>query len=234
LLSTLLYIVSVNLVPEGSWGLFGGFLALLVLAVATSRVGFRALVRRVLLAGPFLAALLSVPFVTPGPEFWSVPLVGWTVTEPGLLRFGTLVARFLLSVPAAVLLVLVTTPPSLFNAMRRLGMPSLLLSVVSLTYRYLSVIPEEGHSMMRARKARSAALGRKPSALWQARVAGNMVGSLFLRSLDRSERIFAAMLSRGYDGTVRYIDDGGLRGADWLVLASWGLIVFSVVVWRLS
>ncbi len=234
LLCTLLYIVSVNLIPEGSWGQFAVFLALLVLSIAISRVGFVAVARRTLLAGPFLAALLAVPFVTPGPEIWSVPFLGWPVTEPGLLRFETLVARFLLSVPAAVLLILATSPPSLFSAMQRLGMPSLLVAVVSLTYRYLSVIPEEGRSMMRARKARSAPLAGKPSSLWQARVAGNMVGSLFLRSLDRSERIFAAMLSRGYDGTVRSLNEGRLRNLDWLLLAWWGLIAIVVVVRRVT
>jgi cobalt/nickel transport system permease protein len=53
--------------------------------------------------------------------------------------------------------------------------------------------------MMRARTSRSTQIG-KPyhsggSVLWRAQVTGNMAGSLFLRSIERSERVYAAMLS---------------------------------------
>ena len=53
---------------------------------------------------------------------------------------------------------------------------------------------------------------------WRARVLGNMVGSLFLRSFERSERIHAAMRARGYDGTIRFADERALARADWLLL----------------
>ncbi|MFN8419569.1 MAG: energy-coupling factor transporter transmembrane component T [Anaerolineae bacterium] len=42
---------------------------------------------------------------------------------------------------------------------------------------------------------------------WRAQVAGGMIGNLFLRSYERSERVYAAMLSRGYQGQVRQFND---------------------------
>ncbi len=45
-----------------------------------------------------------------------------------------------------------------------------------------------------------------------------MVGSLFLRSFERSERIHAAMQARGYDGTIRFADERTLVRTDWLLL----------------
>ncbi|MFN8563911.1 MAG: energy-coupling factor transporter transmembrane component T [Anaerolineae bacterium] len=69
---------------------------------------------------------------------------------------------------------------------------------------------------MRARSARSASLpGRKSggSPLWRARSAGGMVGSLFLRSYERSERVYAAMLARGYDGRMRVLSPPPLSRA---------------------
>jgi cobalt/nickel transport system permease protein len=233
-LSALLFILSVNLIPEGSWALFGVFLTLLMLCIGLSKVRFGAVLRRSLLATPFVLTLFAVPFVTPGPPLWTVPCFGWALSEPGLVRFGTLLVRFILSVQAAVFLVLVSSPPSLFIAMRKLGMPSILLAVISLTYRYLSVITEEARSMMTARKARSVAFSGKPSLLWQARVAGNMVGSLFLRTIDRSDRIFAAMLSRGFDGTVRSLEVAELGRLDWMIIGSWALITLSVAVRRMT
>ena len=55
---------------------------------------------------------------------------------------------------------------------------------------------------LKSRSARPAG-ARRPSTAWQARVVGNLVGALFLRSYTRSERVYAAMQSRGYDGSFR-------------------------------
>ena len=83
-------------------------------------------------------------------------------------------------------------------------MPSIIITIVSMTYRYLFVLTDEAQRMLRARQSRSASAGGRSggSVAWRARVTGNMAGSLFVRSLDRSERIYQAMLARGYDGTV--------------------------------
>ena len=72
-------------------------------------------------------------------------------------------------------------------------------------YRYLSVIGEEALRLLRARDSRSVRVGRHSggSLLWRAQVLGNMVGSLFLRSYERRERVFDAMTARGYDGELR-------------------------------
>jgi cobalt/nickel transport system permease protein len=40
---------------------------------------------------------------------------------------------------------------------------------------------------------------------WRARIAGHMAGQLFLRSYERSDRIYNAMLSRGYKGQLMTI-----------------------------
>jgi cobalt/nickel transport system permease protein len=53
-----------------------------------------------------------------------------------------------------------------------------------------------------------------------------MAGSLFLRSLERSDRIYNAMLSRGYDGEVRTLPQPAISRGEWVTL--WiGLAVLS-------
>ena len=72
--------------------------------------------------------------------------------------------------------------------------------------------------MMRARQARSAAaagLRSGGSVVWRARTAGNMAGQLFLRSYERSDRIYNAMLARGYAGQLRTLNPHELHGRDW-------------------
>jgi cobalt/nickel transport system permease protein len=52
-----------------------------------------------------------------------------------------------------------------------------------------------------------------------------MAGSLFMRSLDRSDRIYVAMLSRGYDGEVRSIPLPELKASQWIILVAGGGIL---------
>ena len=92
--------------------------------------------------------------------------------------------------------------------------------------------------MLRARAARSAAIegARGGGSIgWRARTTGGMVGALFLRSYERSERIYAAMQARGFEGTLRHLHGRGMTGAEWLAggLLAAGLVAFELAaqVW---
>ena len=82
---------------------------------------------------------------------------------------------------------------------------------------------DESSRMSRARASRSAAApdGRKGggSIAWRAKVTGSMVGSLFLRSYERSERIYAAMQARGFEGEFRHLHSRALVPMEYAVLA---------------
>jgi len=80
---------------------------------------------------------------------------------------------------------------------------------------------------MRARESRSARLaGQRGTAGlgWRARVLGHMVGSLFLRTYERSERVYAAMLARGYDGEPRFLGSRAWRAIEVVTAAE--LVVY--------
>jgi cobalt/nickel transport system permease protein len=64
---------------------------------------------------------------------------------------------------------------------------------------------------------------------WRARVAGGMAGSLFLRSLERSDRVYAAMLARGYNGDPPAFAPVPLTNADRRVLLS-GLSILAALL----
>ncbi|MCX6027517.1 MAG: energy-coupling factor transporter transmembrane component T, partial [Chloroflexi bacterium] len=107
--------------------------------------------------------------------------------------------------------------------------PRLLVARFGLMWRYLFVLADEALRLMRARAARSGrpalAAGEAghhqpmPPLAWRARVAGGMAGNLFLRAFERSDRIYIAMLSRGYDGEVRSLPLSPLTLSGWLTLA---------------
>ena len=121
----------------------------------------------------------------------------------------TIMLKSWVSVQAATLLVFTTPFHDLLEGLARLKLPVLMVAIISLMYRYLAVLTGEANRMMRARASRAAVLpgARRPGAVWQARVVGNMVGALFIRSYERSERVYLAMQSRGYSGHVRHIHD---------------------------
>jgi cobalt/nickel transport system permease protein len=116
-----------------------------------------------------------------------------------------------------------TTFPNLLMAMRAIKIPRLLVSVFGLMWRYLFVLVDEALRLMRARTARSGhsdqpGLKTGGSLAWRAKVTGGMAGSLFLRGFERGDRIYMAMLSRGYDGETRALPMPRISRANWLVL----------------
>jgi len=164
------------------------------------------MVRGSFIALPFIVAALPLLFTRKGDPIGSVDL--WlfdlTLSGEGLRMVLTIMLKSWVSVQAATLLVFTTPFHDLLEGLARLRLPALMVAIISLMYRYLAVLTDEASRMMRARAARSAALpgAKRPSVRWQASGVGNMVGALFLRSYERSERVYVAMQARGYDGTM--------------------------------
>lgn len=168
--------------PVVSWAHLGGAAVLLA---AMGRFGppWREVLGR---WAVFLAMLLAVSV--------SIPLShaladGWQEMAGVMLR-GWLCFTVLMVLTA-------TTPfPELLRGLRTLGVPALLVAVLSFAQRYLELMLEELRRLRRARRARWLSPRREPWLL-----GASLVGTLFLRSFERAERVHKAMLARGYDGT---------------------------------
>ena len=218
--------------PPGKWPAFGFMVALVWLAVALSGVGPVRVFLRSLVALPFILIALPTVFTKPGEPLFelSLGLFALTGTREGLEFFASVLVKSWASVTAAVLLTSTTPAFQLLAALRALKIPELLVVVVMLMYRYMFVLVDEAQRMMRSRAARSAGTGRGTggSVAWRAKVAGGMAGSLFLRTLDRTERIYMAMLARGYDGTIRQRAVPPVSGSAWAAMGV-ALTVFVAV-----
>ena len=98
------------------------------------------------------------------------------------------------------------------------------------------MLTDEAYRLLRARDARSAGLpGQKHGGnlIWRAKISGSMAGQLFLRSYERSERIYNAMLARGYAGHLRTLNPHVMSPKDWLALTLGmvSLIFIQIVGW---
>lgn len=207
---TLGYILALALLPPGAWAAFGLGAAALWWAVGQARLALRTILARAIVALPFALVAVSVVFTRPGAALFDLPLgvTTLTATDAGLILFASIVLKSWLSVQAALLLTATTHFIDVLHALRGLRLPAVLVAILAFTYRYLFILIDEAQRMLRARDCRSAALpGQRSggSLVWRATVVGRMVGTLFLRSYERSERIYVAMLARGYSGEIRAI-----------------------------
>lgn len=228
--ATVLFIFSNALLPDGAWLTFGlSWLLILGLNLA-AQLGWGFTLKRSFIALPFALAAITAIFALPGETIATWHFLGTELvaTDTGLTRFLSIVIRSWLSVQVAILLVSVTLFPDLIHALEHLRLPKMLITVIAFLYRYIFVLSDEVLRLLRAREARSASLPPRSkdfspystqnlttevvttrsggTLLWRAKTAGHMVGQLFLRSYERSERIYNAMLSRGYQGHLRTLN----------------------------
>jgi cobalt/nickel transport system permease protein len=207
LVLTLAFVLCVSLTPMGAWPVYILLLALVLSASILAELGPAFVLRRAFVALPFALAALPLLVTVKGAPLLSIPVGPWllSVSMAGLERFVSIALKSWLSVQMAILLTATTPLPDLLVAMRALRLPKLLVAILGLMWRYLGVLGDEAMRMIRAREARSGSWNERSGGTlgWRAGVTGNMAGSLFLRGYERSERIYNAMLARGYDGTIR-------------------------------
>ena len=235
-LATLAFVVTASVLPASYWPGLLGLGLIIAAAIAAAGVPARVALGRSLVALPFaLLAAASLPFLRPGPALLTLRLGPWRLaaTTTGLEALGAVLARSWLSVLAAGLLTATTPFPDLLGALQGLGLPRLLVATVSFLYRYLFVLVDEAQRLWQARQARSATShhARSGGSLgWRAQVLGGMVGSLFIRSYERSERIYQAMLARGFQGEVRSLGRRRLSRLDWQIGLALLLALAALVV----
>ena len=218
-------ILSNALLPDGAWSAFTLAWLFILFLNTLSELGLGFTFRRSFIALPFALMAVTVLFSIPGNALFQFHFMMWgfTITDAGLLRFISIVIRSWLSVQAAILLVAVTRFPDLIHAFEHLRVPTILTTIISFLYRYLFVLTDEVVRLLRARQSRSAVKAGQRSGggvLWRAKVSGYMAGQLFLRSYERSDRIYNAMLARGYAGYLRTLNSHELHGRDWAYAAT--------------
>jgi cobalt/nickel transport system permease protein len=233
LVVTLATIVAIAALPPGAWISYLFCLTAVVFIIGLSRVRPVLIVKRSLVAIPFALVAFTLIFTVEGTPLASLRLGNWSVTasSEGTIAFFSILIKAWLSVLVATLLVTTTAFPGVVAAMRSLRVPRVIVSVISFMYRYIFVIADEALRLHRAREARSAnPRGESVGSIaWKAKVLGGMIGSLFLRSYERSERIYSAMLSRGFDGELRSLRERKLEARDILILGAFAVCLGMLV-----
>jgi len=209
ILAILMLVACAVTTPPRAQAAFAVYGALVAAAVVASRVPVLHFVKSLAAVLPFAVAIAAfLPFMPKAGD--AVGLGPLVLSQTGLWRFAAAVEKSLLGVSCAVLLVSTTRFPKLLSALAGLGLPRPFVTMLSFAYRYAFVTTDELERMLRARRARLSEAGMKV----RYGSLGQLAGTLFVRSYERAERIYAAMVARGWSGTPPRQPSPRLAAAD--------------------
>jgi cobalt/nickel transport system permease protein len=213
----------INLISVNIWASVG-ISCLCFITLLLVRIPPRLILLR--LAMPLVMAvvvLITQIFLYGTTPLFIIDMHWWHLTgyEEGLARGILILWRVIAGISLVLFLSLTTPAYKLFQAASWFKLPGTFIELILLTYRYIFVLLDEVITIRDAQKTRLGYYGWRKS-MKSLSVLG---GTLLLRSYDRAERVFEAMLVRGYTGThsIRYYDK--LYRTDYLVIASLAVIL---------
>lgn len=177
----------------------------------------------------FRRSLIVLPFVffigIFNPFFDQTPMLrlGPVTISAGWVSFFGIILRGFLTAFMALTLVATTGFPRICTALRQMGVPAVFTTQLLMLYRSIFVLMEEGSRMLAAWKLRNFSKRKMPFKVWT-----SLTGHLLLRSLDRSERVHQALLSRGFDGELKPAQESTFHKWDVLYIVFW-VMVFIVM-----
>jgi len=188
----LVFVVALS--PSLWAGLF--FLAVSIAFVFLAGLPFGSLRDRVVLVNIFVVFLwLTLPVSIGGTALFD--LGPWQVTKEGIIYTAIITAKANAIFLFTIAILGTSEIFALVHALDHFKVPKRLLYLFFFFYRYLTVLHQEYNTIRAAARVRGF-IPRTSLHTW--RTYGNMVGMLFVKSYDRSRRIYQAMTLRGFRG----------------------------------
>jgi cobalt/nickel transport system permease protein len=216
ILAVLLYVALLVSVGKHSLGQVLALLCVPLIAVPALGIPAWAVIRKIIFVSPFV---LGVGLFNPLLDTRPLLPVGPWVLSAGWVSFLVIACKAWLSVAAVAVLTELLPFEAIGAGLRRLKAPEALVNQLLFLHRYLFLLVEEAQTLRKARDLKS--FGRRGRDL---STTARLLGSLFLRTLERSQRIHRSMLARGFDGVFRHAPGRPLAARDWIFLAGAALV----------
>jgi cobalt/nickel transport system permease protein len=184
-----------------------------VVLVALGNLPPAYLLSRLLFAAPFA---IIIGIFNPLLDRSIIMQLGPVHLSGGWISFTSILLRFVLTLSAALILISTTGFNSVCLALTHLKAPKVLTVQFMLLYRYIFVLAEEASRMYKAWSLRSIQGKRVPL-----KIIGSLLGQLLIRAVDRAQRVYLAMLSRGFDGNIPLIRPLHFGLVDGLFMLAW-------------
>ena len=183
-----------------------------VLLMTIGEIPILFILKKVFIVSPFA---IFIGIFNPLLDTRTAAVIAGIPVSAGWISFTAIMLKFSLTVSAAILLIATTSFPGVCHALRQLGFPSLFTAQLLFLYRYIFVLMEEAMRITRARDMRS--FGKRGK---ESKVIVRLIGILFLRTVDRAERIYYAMLSRGFQGDILSLKQSHIKATDLVFLTA--------------
>ncbi len=223
LVTALTIVASVALTPREAVWAFAVHATVVGGIVAVSRVPVSFVATRLVAVFPFILFAVFIPFVASGER---IEVLGVAMSRDGLWASWNIFAKATLGATVSITLAATTEVPEMLRGLGILRVPSLITAIAGFMMRYLELISGELSRMRRAMTAR----GYDPRWLWQARPIATSAGAMFIRSYERGERVHAAMLARGYDGTMPELNPRRATTPEWVRGAIPAAVAIAVLI----
>jgi cobalt/nickel transport system permease protein len=187
-------------------------------------------IKRVWLFIPIFACIIALPMIfnifLPGQCVFQVAYLGpgahlgpfslpsnICITKEGINMAVIFTMRVATCVSAVVLLFITTPQQVLFKSLRTIGVPKLYVLTLEMAYRYIFLLMDMVREMYVAKKARTI---RSRSMFEEQKWVGGRMGYTLIRSIDMSEKVHKAMMSRGYNGDVKVMQQFKMQNRDYV------------------
>jgi cobalt/nickel transport system permease protein len=206
------FIIFVVSFPKYEFGGLMPFFLYPVFLLAAGNIPLKAIAKKVLFISPFA---IFIGIFNPLLDTKVILMPFGIPVSGGWISFFSIIVKFVLTVSTALLLIAVTSFPGICEALARMKLPKIFVIQLLFLYRYIFVVLDVALRMIRAREARS--FGKRGREI---KNFIRLISVLLVRSVERAERIYQAMLSRGFKGEIRVLRKHTIRFYD---------ILFSVI-----
>jgi cobalt/nickel transport system permease protein len=199
---------------------------LLIVVARLAQVSPWFVAKRLAVETPFVLFAVFLPLIGRGER---LDVLGVSLSIDGLWAAWNILIKATLGLATTVLLGATTPIAEILHGLEHLRMPRLMTAIAGFMVRYADVITGELTRMRIARESR----GYDPRWFWQARAIASSAGTLFIRSFERGERVYLAMVSRGYSGTMPLDHDPTVPVSRWAAALALPLLASMVaaVAW---
>ncbi|MFH1855653.1 MAG: cobalt ECF transporter T component CbiQ [Candidatus Omnitrophota bacterium] len=196
---SMLYFIFLLIIGDNAGYLNFCLFGIILLALAVlSKISYSVFIKRYLVVLPFLFIIIMLlPFFGEGKAVFSFnwKWIRVNITDEGLKTFLAVFIKSFMAVSCLIIISVTTSFPDVIKALKTLKVPLIIVTIFSFMYRYLYLMTDELKKMKMSVDARS--FGKKKTAMLRA--LAFCVAAFFLKSYERSENIYRAMLSRNFD-----------------------------------
>jgi len=178
---------------------------------------------------PVMPFIIFVAIFNPFFDRIILARIGNITITRGMISFFAIMIRSLLAISSVFLLIATTGMYRVGHALQLFKVPPIFITQIIFTYRYLFVLLEEIFTMQRAALLRSPA--NKHVSLKDYRY---LLSSFIGRSIDKSSRIYTAMLARGFNGNISLQKIPSLKFHDIIFLSCWCIFFITARIWNFS